>query len=102
MLTLDDGNHGMGQVVQMIKGEPNTEVILTIEAQAYVGIGVIGRHGDAGQGALLDNARKLRLNLVQAVHDDVYYYNGHPRWGLSSGVCSAHKEHGRWKGKGST
>ena len=32
MLTLDDGNHGMGQVVQMIKGEPNTEVILTIEA----------------------------------------------------------------------
>ncbi|MGB1597795.1 MAG: hypothetical protein ACPIOQ_33885 [Promethearchaeia archaeon] len=32
MLTLDDGNHGTGQVVQMIKGEPNTEVILTIEA----------------------------------------------------------------------
>ena len=32
VLTLDDGNHGTGQVVQMIKGEPNTEVILTIEA----------------------------------------------------------------------
>ena len=73
LLTLDDGNHGMGQVVQMIKGEPNTEVILTIEAQAYVGIGVIGRQGDAGEGALSDNARKHRLSLVQAVHDDVYY-----------------------------